>query len=111
MLFGKSVFTLGIEIFKGDFPYFEVSYSVVSVRESEVYVQAVPLLLPDVALELLVFLGTEERQILLSQELDSLVVGLLEEESTCKVGSNAQRHLHHVLCQDMYACFEVSVGK
>ena len=83
----------------------------VPVREAEVNVQAVALLLPDVALELLVFLGTEERQILLSQELDPLVVGLLEEEPTCKVGSNAQRYLHHVLCQDVYACFEVSVGK
>ncbi len=83
----------------------------VSVGESEIHVQAIALFLPDVALELLVFLGTEEREILLSQELDSLVVGLLEEESTCKVGSNAQRYLHHVLCQDVYACFEVSVGK
>ena len=83
----------------------------IPVGESEVHVQAIAFFLPDVALELLVFLGTEERQILLSQELDSLVVGLLEEESTCKVGSNAQRHLHHVLCQDVYACFEVSVGK
>ena len=83
----------------------------VSVGESEVHVQAIALFLPDVALKILVFLGTEERQILLSQELDSLVVGLLEEEPSCQVGSNAQRHLHHVLCQDVYACFEVSVGK
>ena len=83
----------------------------VPVGEAEVHVKTVAFVLPDVALELLVFLGTEERQILLAQELNPLVVGLLEEEPTCEVGSNAQRHLHDVLCQDVYACFEVSVGK
>ena len=69
----------------------------VSVGESEVDVQAIALLLPDVALELLVLVRRQETQVLFAQQLDAFGVRLLEEEAARKVGPDAERYLTDVL--------------
>ena len=70
---------------------------VVPVRQAEVNVQAVALLLPDVALELLVLVRRQETQVLFAQQLDAFGVRLLEEEAAREICSNAKWDLTYIL--------------
>ena len=88
---------LRFQILESNLPDLEVAYVVVPVRQTEVDVQAVALLLPDIALELLVLVRRQETQVLFAQQLDAFGVRLLEEEAAREVGSNAERNLADVL--------------
>ena len=88
---------LRFQILKSNLPDLEVAYMVVPVRQTEVDVQAVALLLPDVALELLVLVRRQETQVLFAQQLDTFGVRLLEEEAAREVCSNRKWHLTDVL--------------
>jgi len=88
---------LRFKILESNFPDFEVAYMVVPVRQPEVDVQAVALLLPDVAFELLVLIRRQETQVLFAQQLDAFGVRLLEEEAAREICSNAKWDLTYIL--------------